>query len=456
MKEKTTGHAYAIIPIIIFVGIFSISGIILNNLGYNTPFSLLPSTIVAYIAVISCFLLFKGDLNSKFSTMVSGMTKPNTVICCTILILSGGFSNLTSAIGGTSSVVGLCLTYMPVQVITAGVFVACSIMALASGTSVGTIVAFAPISLSVASSANIPAPVMVGALLSGAMLGNNLSLISDATIASTGSLRVAQKGQRDKFAVSAMCAFPALIIALIVFLIFGQPTGAVVLEQQSFNIILIIPYVLVLITAFTGMNVMVCLSSGIIASAILSQVYGTLSPLEAATTLSSGMFNMANVMFTFLFISGMVAMVEKEGGLTWIISNLEKMIVGRRSAQVVSILISIVGAICIGNDTTPCIALGPILSDISEKYDVDPRKMASIMQTSTTTTAVIIPYSGVMLTTWGFVESAGFTNGFIEAVPFTIFPIAMLAVTVVSIFIPFTDKYLSKRPFVRDGDVPTT
>lgn len=449
-------NGYALLPMMLFIALFLGTGVVLSNMGVAKPFGQLPGSIAAYAGVLLCFILFKGSMKEKLSTFINGIAKPNVATLCIILTLAGGFSGITKAIGGVDSIVGVCMTYLPKNLITGGIFIIGSMISFASGTSVGTITALGPIAISVAAAANIPIPIMVGAVLSSAMFGNGTSLISDATIAATTQLRITDgQDQKDKLIAHLIYSIPSFLLTTIIFILIGSPQGQVVIEEYAYSLPLLIPYIIVLVTALIGINVVLCLSGGIVAAAVLGLLYGNFSLLEICKTVSSGMDGMANLLVMTFFISGMVAMVSKEGGLEWIISKLRKMIRGKTSAEFVCLIVSIIGCCCVGKDAVSLFAVGNIINDISKEYDLDPRKIAIIAEAGATTTAVFIPYSSVTITMWGLVAGAGFENGFVEAYPYTLFPIFLVLTLIISIFIPSLNFYLNKKPMNLDKHIGT-
>jgi Na+/H+ antiporter NhaC len=446
-KKNTQGNALAMIPFVVFIVIFLGTGIILSKMGYPKPFAQFPASVGAYIALMSAFLIGKGSLQDKFNTVIHGI-KPNIIVVVFILALAGAFASLTKTIGGVDSIVGLCMTYLPINYITAGVFIVGCIISFASGTSIGTITALAPVALSVAAAANIPIALMAASILGSACFGNGLSLISDCTIASTGVMGVASgSAQKDKLVVHLMYAIPSVIVTVILLLIFGRPSHIVELASYSFNIVLVLPYILVVVIALLGINVMVALTSGILLSSIIGVVSGAFNVLEVSQAIASGMFGMANMILLMMFIAGMVAIVEKEGGLVWMVQKLKTMITGKRSAELVTLLLSVLATFCVGHDTISIVSIGEIAKDISDEYKLDPRKMACFIQSGSAATAVLIPYTGVNITMWAFVASAGLSTGYAEGVPYTFYAFLLLILTVVSSVVPFAESYLAKRPW---------
>ena len=259
---KSNGSFRAITPLLIFVGVFLGAGI------YNQDFYALPAPIAALIGIVFAFILLKGEVNSKIDTFLKGCGDGKILTMCMIYLLAGAFATVSKATGSVDTIVNLGLSYISAEYFPVGIFVIASFLSFASGTSVGSIVTLGPIVIELAEKSGSPLGLIGAALLSGAMFGDNLSLISDTTIASTQSLGCAMK---DKFRANFKLALPAAIIAVIilVFLGFNQESNSVLMEQKDFNFLLILPYLLVIALSVIGINVFAVLFSGLLFAGIL-------------------------------------------------------------------------------------------------------------------------------------------------------------------------------------------
>lgn len=450
-KEKQSSGFVAIIPIIIFVCVFLGVGIYCANMGMEKPFAQFPASMGAYIALLSSFIILKGKLSDKFNWMLKGIARPNIIIPIVVLALAGGFSTVSKACGGVDSIVGLCLTYVPHSIVTAGFFVVGCIISMASGSSASAVVAVAPIALTVAQSANIPLSIMTGAVMGSAMFGNSCSPISDCTIVSNSILSIGtRKGPKDKLISQLTIYFVPFVLSIILFMIFGRPEGNVGDIDTSgivINIWSILPYILILVLAFIGINFVLTLSTGIFLGLVIGIFQGTFNVLDGFKTIAEGMYGMANMILMFLFMAGTIGIVAEAGGIKWVISKLTTLIRGRKSAEAVIICLSALVVCFVGNDTIPMMTLGDVIKDITKKYKIDARRSATILPIATAGIAVIVPYTAVSLTMSSYIENGGYDISFVQGIPCNWFVLLTFVFTFISIVIPFANRRFEKDPW---------
>ena len=253
---RKKGNGLALLPFLIFIVIYLGAGLYLQGKGTEMAFYQFPSVTAMFIAVIFAFCMGRETLDRKFQIFAKGAANENVLTMLMIYILAGAFSTVAKTMGGVDATVNLGLSIIPVQLLTAGVFVISAFLGTATGTSVGTITALVPIAVGLASESGLSVPMMLGACAGGAMFGDNLSMISDTTIAATKTQGVEM---RDKFRVNFYIALPAAVITLIVLLIVARPDAAAIMEERTFEIIKVLPYVLVLALAIIGVNVFLTL-----------------------------------------------------------------------------------------------------------------------------------------------------------------------------------------------------
>lgn len=310
-KSSRTSNFWAITPILIFIVLFLGSGIMCAQLGYEKPFSQFPACLGAYIALLASFFILKGSFSEKFQWMLNGIARPNIAIPIIVMALAGAFVAVADACGGVDSVVGLCLNYMPTSVVTAGFFVIGCIVSFASGSTISTVAALAPIALSVAAGAGISLPVMVGSVMGSAMFGNSMSPISDCTIVSNSVMGLgAAKGPKDKLLSQIKIYAIPFAVTLVFLLLFGRPNSQVTLETYEVNFAAILPYVAILTLAFMGINFVISLSGGIFLGLFIGIAQGQFTVLEGCQTVASGMYNMANMILLFIFMAGNIGMIS--------------------------------------------------------------------------------------------------------------------------------------------------
>jgi hypothetical protein len=423
--------AKALIPMLVFVLLYLSTGFILQIAGEDMAFYQLPAPVAVFVGIIVAFIIFKGSIEEKTNTFIEGCGDSNIIIMCLIYLLAGAFSTLAKASGGVESVVGIGLNIIPIRFLTAGVFLIASFLSLAIGSSVGAITALGPISIGLATSSGINPSMMLGALVGGSMFGDNLSIISDTTIAAS---RTQDIDLKDKFKVNFKIAFPSAIITFFIFLFFARPDSNPQIKDITYNMLDILPYIFVLVAALCGMNVLVVLTGGIFFSAIILLTKTNFDLLNTFKLIWEGFDGMFEIFLLSMLIGGLSHMVEKEGGINWIISKIEKSIKDEKSAEfgIVS-LVSIID-IAVANNTVAIIIAGPIAKNICKKYEIDPRRSASLLDTFACIFQGLVPYSAQLLI------ASGFSNGSVspfEIIPFLRYQFILLAFAIASIYIPY-------------------
>ena len=431
MKKEDKISAKALIPFLVFIIIYLSTGIILHLRGVEMAFYQLPAPIAAFVGIISAFLLFGGSIDDKFENLIEGCGDSNIIIMCLIYLLAGAFSALASKSGGVDSVVGLGLSFIPAKFLTAGVFLIACFISIATGTSVGTITALGPIAVGLSESGGINLSLMLGALVGGAMFGDNLSIISDTTIAST---RTQNCEMKDKFRMNIKIALPAGIITLILLLIFGAPESMPAQKDLSYEIIKIIPYIFVLISALMGLNVFLVLTGGIAFSGFILLLDNGFDLLALSQTMWEGFTGMFEIFLLSMLIGGLSNMVSKEGGINWIIEKIKKIARGEKSGEFgIAMLVSLAD-IAVANNTVAIIISGPIAKKMCNEYKIDPRRSASLLDAFSCVFQGIVPYAAQALI------AASFSKG--KVAPFQIIPyfwyqFILGIVAIISIYIPF-------------------
>lgn len=434
-------NGLALIPFLIFVLSYLFTGIILDHMGYELAFYAVPAPIFIFLAIIVAFLIFKGNFDKKFENFAKGCGDENIIIMCIIYILAGAFSSLMKATGAVDSVVNLSLSFIPVQFITAGIFIIAAFLATSTGTSVGTVVALGSIAVGISEKGNLSMALVMGALVGGAMFGDNLSVISDTTIAATRTQGVSMS---DKFKMNFKIAIPAAIATIVLLLIFGKPDGAVDLGVLEYDIIKVVPYLFVLITAISGLNVFVVLTGGILLSIVLGIFTGSFAVAEGSNlmiTISKliydGFVSIFDMFLLAMLTGGLAKMVRDEGGIEWIIQKMQTKIKGTKTAELtVATIVSLADSV-LANNTVAIIIIGPVAKDLSKEYDVDPRRMASLLDIFSCVVQGLIPYGAQLLI------AAGLTAGAlspIEIIPYMWYCFLLAISAIVSIYFRFSDS----------------
>ncbi|QBD85829.1 Na+/H+ antiporter NhaC family protein [Clostridium tetani] len=441
---KASGKA--LIPFLVFVAIYLGSGIILQAQGVEMAFYQLPAPVAIFCGIISAFFILKGTINEKFDALIEGCGNKDIIIMCTIYLLAGGFAAVSKAMGGVDSTVNLGLTFIPPQYITVGLFVITAFISISTGTSVGSIVAVGPIAVGLAEKSGLAMPLVLAAVMGGAMFGDNLSVISDTTIAAT---RTQGCEMKDKFRINIFIAAPAAIITIILLLILGRPEVAPSIQTYDYNVIKVLPYLFVLILALIGINVFVVLTGGIILSGAIGLFYGEFTVITFSQEIFNGFSGMIDIFLLSMFTGGLAHMITKAGGIEFLLRKIKRRVKSKKSAELgIGILAAITDA-AVANNTVAIIINGPIAKEMCNEYKVDPRRSAAMLDIFSCIMQGIIPYGAQMLILLSFTKGA--------VTPFQLIPLLwyqqLLGVSaIVSMFVPFADGLIKKEPWNWDNE----
>lgn len=414
----------SIFPLLIFVLVFLGFGI------YYDDFYALPSPIAALIGITAAFILLKGKINEKVDTFLKGCGDGKILTMCIIYLLAGAFATVTKATGSVDSIVNLGLNYVSPAYFPVGVFVMAAFLSFASGTSVGSIVTLGPIVIALAEKSDSPLGLIGACLLSGAMFGDNLSLISDTTIAATQSLGCQMK---DKFRFNSKLAFPAALVTIIILIVLGfnQEGTAVISGNKEFNLILILPYLLVIALSLIGLNVFVVLFAGLIFAGMLGFGYGSFDFIGFAKKTYEGFTSMTEIFLLSLLTGGLAAMVEKAGGISFVIKNISKIINSKKTALLGIGGLVTVANLCVANNTISIIISGKVAKEINDKYGLKPQQSASILDIFSCYVQGLIPYGAQILI---LISLSNFKMEYPDLVQYSFYLHILLVFTLISIF----------------------
>lgn len=391
--EPKKANGIALLPLIVFVAIFLWSGV-----QYGSFYEF-PAPIAVLIGIVTAFLIFhRNGINENVSGFIKGCGNPSILMMCLIALFSGAFSVVTKNIGATDTFVEITKNYLSLQYLYAGVFVIASFLSFASGTSVGAVVSLAPIAAGFVSLPNVNVELIAGSLLGGAMFGDNLSFISDTTIAATQSQGCEMK---DKFRMNGKIALPASVLTVLVLIIIGvsiHPSGHSLSEGNSpIQWINLLPYITVIVLAIAGLNVYVTFLIGTLISGILGFWYGTFDLLGYCKTIFDGFASMNDIFLVFLFTGGLAYLIEREGGISFLTQKIGKFINTKgRALAGISALVALIDA-AVANNTVAIVISAPVAKKISEEYKISPIQAASILDISSCIVQGIIPYGAQVL-----------------------------------------------------------
>lgn len=378
----------ALMPLVVFLCLYLVTSLIVND------FYKVPITVAFLVASIYAVATTKGlSLNDRIIQYSSGAANKNIMMMIWIFILAGAFAQSAKAMGAIDATVNLTLHLLPGSLLLAGVFLASCFISLSIGTSVGTIVALVPVAVGIASKTDVGIPFMTALVIGGAFFGDNLSFISDTTIAAT---RTQGCQMRDKFKMNMLIALPAAILVFAYYIFYGNNVEAL----TSANVIewgKVIPYIIVLVTAIAGLNVMLVLLLGIISTGIIGMAYGTFDLFGWFGSMGQGITGMGELIIITLMAGGMLELIRFNGGVDYILHKLTKKVNGKRGAEFsIAALVSLAN-MCTANNTIAIITVGPLAAEIADQYKIDKRRSASILDIFSCVIQGIIPYGAQML-----------------------------------------------------------
>ena len=391
-------RAIALLPLIVFLTIFLGSGIYYSLIGTEFAFYQIKAPVAALPAIILAALVYRGKLNQGIEEFLKGASHPNLILMFMVFMLAGAFASVSSAIGSVDATVQMGLSVIPPNFVLPMLFVISAFIATAMGTSMGTIAACAPIAFGFAQVTEIPVVYAIGAVVGGAMFGDNLSMISDTTIAATSSQKVQL---RDKFRVNVWIAVPASIVTILIY-IFNAGSSSPV-EYKDFNWILVLPYIAVFLLAFSRLHVLAVLTIGVVLSGLFGLfVTPDFNVLKLNTSIYDGFVGMFEVALLSMFLGGLSAIMQREGGLRWLIERIYALTrlfkVGRQRAGEIGISFLVVFSnLFVANNTVAIILAGDMAREVAKEYGVDPKRAAALMDIFSCVVQGLIPYGAQLL-----------------------------------------------------------
>lgn len=433
------GNPWALLPIVVFLVLFIAVGIVDNRSGGMFGDSM-PAIVGFLIALVVAFLQNPKDkrlsFEEKLNAMARGAGEENIMIMCLVFILAGAFSASVKAAGGADATVNFGLSILPGSVAIVGVFVIGCFISTSMGTSVGTIVALAPIAIGISEKTGISMPLCIGAAVCGAMFGDNLSMISDTTIAATRTQGCAMK---DKFRENFKIALPAAILTAVVFFVRTMGTNYTAGQELTYDFVRILPYLVVLIGAMVGLNVFLLLVGGTVLSLGIGLAYGDFGFFDIFNIMGQGIQSMYDITVISILVAGVVSLVRQNGGIDWILYIIRKCIRGKKGAEVGIAALSSVVDCSTANNTVAIVIAGPIAKEIASDYGISPKRTASLLDIFTSVFQGIIPYGAQLLYAAAATEMASQQISSVDIVPFCYYPI-LLGISAVCFILFGKDK----------------
>ena len=415
------GKISALLPLVVFLGVYLIGSIIAND------FYKIPITVAAMAASIVAIMMTRKPLSESIGDYSRGATDMNIMLMIWIFVLAGAFAASTKQMGAVDATVALTLKCVPAEFLPAGIFIASCFTSISIGTSVGTIVALTPIASALAQQTGCDVAWVVAIVVGGALFGDNLSFISDTTIAAT---RTQGCNMRDKFRTNLLIVTPAAVITLLVYIFTNQQTIEYVDQEQVTEWYTIIPYLLVLIASALGTNVLLVLVLGIISSGVIGLLAGKMSLLDWTSVMGEGIGSMGELIIITMMAGGMLEMIRINGGIDYIISRLTRRVRSRRGAESAIASLVIFADICTANNTVAIISVGGIVRQIAQKFGISARRTASLLDTFSCMIQGIIPYGAQLLMAAGLA-----TISPVEIIPHLYYPFIMGGFAILAIII---------------------
>lgn len=387
--ENEKGRFWALLPLVIFIIVYLVTSLVLNDF-YKMPI------LVAFLlsAVVGFILYPKIRFTQKTDEFSKGAGDPSIMLMILIFLLAGAFAELSKAIGAVQSTINFALSYLSPSLLIAGLFLTACFISLSLGTSVGTVVALAPIAAGIEESIPGTLAVSLASVVGGAMFGDNLSMISDTTIAATRTQNV---GMREKFKVNFFIALPAAIITFALYAFnntVSLPEGG---GPYDFSVIKILPYIFIFVAALLGMNVIWVLISGILLTLLIGLFQNGLSIWEIAGSLNAGMASMFELSLICIVIGGIVGLIRYYGGIDFILYHVSRKIKSSRGGELGIASLTALVNLALANNTITILIVGPLAKNIADKNNIDLRRSASILDTVSCCVQGLIPYGAQLL-----------------------------------------------------------
>lgn len=411
-KLKDKGNPWALLPLGLFLVLFVGSGVITGDFYYMP-------VLVAFMLAAACAFLFNrtATFNEKIAVFCKGAGHENIIMMIVIFLLAGAFSGVAKSIGAVDATVNMSLSVLPPNLVVAGLFIIASFISISMGTSVGTITALTPIGLGIANATGIPVALVVGAVVGGGMFGDNLSMISDTTIA---AVRTQGCELKDKFKVNFFIVLPAAIISLILLVVTTMSFDQTTTSVGSFEWIKVLPYLYILVGALVGINVFALLSSGVLVAGIIGLFTHAATFPDLIQSASSGMAGMQELAIICLIVGGTLELIKFNGGIQFLLHLLTSRIKSKKGAEfAIAGLVSLVD-ICTANNTIAIVVSGPLAKNIADEYEIDPKRSASLLDIFSSCWQGLIPYGAQLLGAAGLAAISPF-----EIISYVHYPMLM-------------------------------
>lgn len=410
----------SLLPLLFFIVIYLVASIVAGD------FYKVPITVAFMLTAIVAVATSRGRLTKRLQRFTRGAAEPNLLLMIWIFVLAGAFANSAKEMGSISDMVNLTLSVVPPDALLAGIFLASALISLSIGTSVGTIVALTPIAIGMAETMEVSKAMLTAIVVGGSFFGDNLSFISDTTVVATQSQGVKMS---DKFRTNIRIALPAALLMVVVYAIMGRSLS-VPTNLPDVNFLKVMPYIVVLVAAACGVNVLLVLCLGILLTGGVGMISGDYDIYSWFAAMGNGVSGMGELIIITMLAGGVLEIVRSNGGIRYIMHKILSHVKSQRSAELsIAALVSLVD-LCTANNTVAIITVAGIAKDISQRFSLDPKRVASILDTFSCTMQGIIPYGAQLLMAAGLAKCNP-----VDLMPYLYYPLTLGLFALITILI---------------------
>ena len=387
----------SLVPLLVFISLFLGSGLYFQSQNVEYAFYQLPGHVAIIPALILAVWLHRAPLQQSIDVMVKGAGNSNIITMCIIYLLAGAFASVADATGGVDAAVNAGLSLIPAPWLLPGLFAIAALISTAMGTSMGTIGALAPIAVGLADQAGLEPALVAGVLLSGAMFGDNLSIISDTTIAST---RTQGARMADKFRENIKIALPAAALTLLLYLVLASEGTPI--ETTAVNWTGVVPYAAILVLAVMGLNVFLVLLLGIVLAALQGAWFADYALADIGKDIATGFANVQEIFILAMLVSALSEFIKQQGGLQWIADKIQSVagslkLTGNKAQQLAIATLAFISNLCIANNTVAIVLTGDVAKTLAQQHQITPRRSASLLDIFACISQGLVPYGAQAL-----------------------------------------------------------
>lgn len=431
MNEKRYEKSYggrALLPLVLFLGLYVGCGVYFLIRGESGPFNIISRYVSMIAGILAALFFYARDktIAEKTDIYCENAGRPGVMQLGLIVLMAGAFASGATAAGGKDSIVNLGVALIPSHFLIPGIFVICAVISTCIGTSMGTLAAMLPVAFALADGAGLNHPMCGAACIGGAFFGDNLSMISDTTIAATKGVGAEMK---DKFRMNFLIALPAAVISAVLYAVLSiNAGGSAAVTPGEYNLLACLPYLVVLGLAVAGLDVVLVMAIGLGLSGIIGVATGACTITAWAQAVSGGIEGMFWLAVFSMLTSGLVGLVRYYGGVEWMVEKITSLIKGKKSCEyVVGILTFVISAVIL-NNTMAIMISAPIAKEMGESFKIEPKRLASLLDIGACTAIMLVPHGTAAM----MVQEAAGAN-YMEILPYLFYPFLLLLCTAITI-----------------------